>query len=210
MENTKTFAYVRVSSKEQNVNRQLDAIKDYCTQQNIKIGERDIFIDKTSGKNMDRQGYIALKQCLRNGDMLIIKELDRLGRNKEEVKKELNYFKENKIRVKILNIPTTLIDFQGQEWLFDMVNNILIEVLSAIAEEERNKIKQRQKEGIEALKRRNGGKGIGRPATKMPQNFKEEYQKWKNGEQTATATFTKLKLKKTTFYNLVKQIEKEG
>lgn len=202
----KTFAYVRVSTKEQKLDRQIDAIKNYCAKNNIKIEERDVFSDKISGKSMDRQGYIALKQCLREGDTLIIKELDRLGRNKEEVKKEVEFFKENKIRLKILNLPTTLSEFGvGQEWIFDMINNVLIEVLSAIAEEERNKIKQRQHEGIEALRKRNGGKGIGRPKKEIPPNFEEECAKWKNGEQTATYTQKKLNLTKTTFYNLVKE-----
>lgn len=206
MSNTKTFAYVRVSTKEQKLDRQLDAIMDYCKSNNVNIEERDIFLDKESGKNFERQGYIALKQCLRAGDTLIVKELDRLGRNKEQVKQELAYFKQKGIRIKVLNIPTTLIDFPtGQEWVLDMVNNILIEVLAAIAEEERIKTKQRQEEGIAALKKRNDGKGIGRPKIKKPENFYVVVEQWKRGEITATKSMQMLNLKRNTFYKFLKE-----
>lgn len=204
----KVFLYARVSSKEQNEDRQIIALKEYCNTNNINYDERDIFIDKISGKDFNRPQYNALKQCLRAGDTLIVKELDRLGRNKQQVKQELDYLKANEIRVKILNIPTTLVDLpEGQEWVFDMINNILVEVLGAIAEEERNKIRQRQSEGIAALKARNGGRGKGRPKILITEEFKKEYNNWKDGKQTATQTFYKLGLKKPTFYRLVKEYE---
>lgn len=198
----KVFAYIRVSSEDQSVDRQIDAIKDYCRTKELDIDERDIFKDKKSGKNFDREGYRALKQCLRQGDELIVKELDRLGRNKEETKGELDYFKKNNIRVRILNIPTTLIDLpEGQEWVFDMINNILVEVLAAIAEEERNKIKQRQKEGINSAKAR--GKHLGRPRAEFPKGWEEYYSRWKANEITAKKFMQDLKIKRTTFYKLV-------
>lgn len=206
----KTFLYCRVSTKDQNEDRQVIALRDYCSINKIEIEDRDIFIDKVSGKDFDRPKYQALKQCLRDGDTVIVKELDRLGRNKEGIKQELDYFKKNKIRVKILNIPTTLIDLpDGQEWVFDMINNILIEVLGAIAEEERNKIRQRQREGIDALKERNNGKGKGRPIIEYPDNFKEVYIRWKSKEITGVKAMELTGLKKNSFYNLIKRYEEE-
>ncbi len=141
------YGYARISDKKQNEARQIEALIDYG------VDEKYIKIDKASGKDFNRENYLLLKnEILRPGDTLVVKELDRLGRNKEQIKEELNYFKANKIRVKILNIPTTLMDLpEGQEWVFDMVNNILIEVLGAIAEEERIKTKQRQREGIDCM-----------------------------------------------------------
>ena len=129
---SKTYGYARVSSKEQHLDRQLDAL--------VKFGvpERDIITDKASGKDFDRPGYIALKtRILREGDTLVIKDLDRLGRNKQQIKEELEFYKQTGIRVKILNLPTTL----ENGWVLDMVNNILIEVLGTIAEQERLTIK---------------------------------------------------------------------
>ena len=141
------YGYMRVSTKAQNLNRQEDALLEFGVEKD------NIFADKESGKNFDREKYQEMKSILKRNDVLVIKELDRLGRNKEMVKEELEYFKSNGIRVKILNIPTTLIDFpEGQEWVMDMVNNILLEVMSSIAEEERRKIKTRQAEGIAAAK----------------------------------------------------------
>lgn len=141
------YGYMRVSTKAQNLNRQEDALLEFGVEKD------NIFADKESGKNFDREKYQEMKSILKRNDVLVIKELDRLGRNKEMIKEELRYFKDNGIRLKILNIPTTLIDIQeGQEWIIDMVNNILLEVMSSIAEEERKKIKERQAEGIAAAK----------------------------------------------------------
>ena len=148
MEN-RTFYYARVSSKEQNLDRQLNAFK------NIGAGDRDIISDKERGKNLDRQGYQALKNAmLREGDTLVITSLDRLSRSKKDIANELKYFKDNNIRLKVLDLPTTMTDVpQGQEWVIEMVNNILIEVLGTIAEQERATIHKRQAEGIESAKK---------------------------------------------------------
>ena len=123
---SRTYYYARVSSKEQNLDRQLAAFAS------LGATERDIITDKQSGKDTNRPGYQALKTTmLRSGDTLVIKSLDRLSRSKADIKAELQYFKDNNIRVKVLDLPTTLTDYpKGQEWVFDMVNNILIEVLS--------------------------------------------------------------------------------
>ena len=145
---SRTFYYARVSSKEQNLDRQLAAFAS------LGASERDIITDKESGKSLNRNGYTALKTAmLRSGDTLVIKSLDRLSRNKADIKNELQFFKDHGIRLKVLDLPTTMIEYpSGQEWVLDMVNNILIEVLSSIAQQERETIRQRQAEGIAAAK----------------------------------------------------------
>ena len=144
MSNSRTFYYARVSTKDQNLDRQIAAFEA------MGATDRDIITDKESGKDLDRKGYQALKNVLlRPGDTLVVKSLDRLSRNKYDIHNELRYFKENNIRVKVLDLPTTMMDLpEGQEWVFDMVNNILIEVLSTIAEQERETLRRRQAEGI--------------------------------------------------------------
>ena len=144
----KRYFYARVSSKEQNLDRQLEAARYY------KHEIDEVFADKQSGKNFEREQYQKMKAGLQRGDEVIIKELDRLGRNKDLVKEELQWFKDNGIIVRILDIPTTLIDFGTQEWVSDMVTNILVEVMGSIAEQERIKIQARQREGIELAKAR--------------------------------------------------------
>ena len=124
------YGYGRVSAKDQSLARQLAALKAYAPD----LDDDHIFTDKQSGKNFNRKQYIKLKSILLPGDEVLVEELDRLGRNKEEIKAELEWFKAHGVIVRVFDIPTTLIDFQGQDWVADMVNNILIEVLGAVAE----------------------------------------------------------------------------
>jgi DNA invertase Pin-like site-specific DNA recombinase len=197
------FGYVRVSSKDQNEERQVKALIDYCKE----LKSENIYIDKQSGKDFNRTSYQELKKRLREGDTLIIKELDRLGRNKEMIKEELKYFKDNKIRVKILNIPTTLVELpENNEWVFEMINNILVEVLAAIAEEERNKIRIRQAEGIAIAKAK--GKYKGRPQSQLPKDFEKLYKQWRDNGINATQFTKLLGLKsRTTLYKYIKRYE---
>lgn len=196
MEN-KQFGYARVSTLHQNTDRQVEALKDYG------ISERDIIIDKQSGKDFNRAGYLSLKESmLRSGDTLVVKELDRLGRNKQMIKEELEWFKSHNIRVKILNVPTSLIDVDGQDWVMDMVSNILIEVMSSIAEEERLKNHQRQSEGIKAAKEK--GIEFGRPKISKPANYEAVMQKVTSHELSAVEAMKLLRVKKTSFYKLKK------
>lgn len=195
----RTFYYARVSSSEQNLDRQLEAF--------VKLGadEREIITDKESGKNLDRPGYQALKTTmLRPGDTLVVKSLDRLSRNKADIKNELQFFKDNGIRLKVIDLPTTMMALpEGQEWVFEMVNNILIEVLGTIAEQERETIRRRQREGIAAAKSK--GKRLGRPATKKPANWDEVLALWRRGEISASEARRRLKMKKTVFYKVLKE-----
>lgn len=192
--NNKTYGYARVSTKEQNLDRQLIALSEQG------IDERDIVVDKESGNDFDRQGYQSLKSTmLRPGDTLVVKSLDRLSRNKHDIKNELEYFKERHIRLKVLDLPTTLMELpEDQAWVFDMVNNILIEVLGTIAEQERTTIKQRQAEGIAAA--RNRGVSFGRPRMPKPSNWDDVIADLRDGKITAMQAMTLTKTKRTTFY----------
>ena len=198
---SRTYYYARVSSKEQNLDRQIAAFKALGAQ------EREIITDKESGKDLDRTGYQALKNAiLRHGDTLVIKSLDRLSRNKADIKNELQFFKDNGIRLKVIDLPTTMMELpEGQDWVFEMVNNILIEVLGTIAEQERANIRQRQAEGIEAAKA--NGKKLGRPALTFPTNWNEAYTSWKAGEITAKTAMEQTGTKRTSFYKLVGMME---
>lgn len=213
MEDSRTFYYGRVSSKDQNLARQIEAFK--------ALGAKDeqIITDKQSGKDFNRDGYNALKGAmgLRKGDTLVVKELDRLGRNKDAIKQELEYWKEKGVRIKVCDIPTTLRDFpEGSEWIQDMVTNILIEVMSTIAEQERLKINRRQAEGLEAMPVINGkkvsvktGRPQGRPSAEFPKEWEAYYSEWKQGKITAKKCMDDMQLKRTTFYKLVKLHEEK-
>lgn len=202
------YAYIRVSTKDQNLDRQLAAVKEYRPE----LLEKNIYRDKQSGKNFERTAYLQLKEVVRSGDELIVKELDRLGRNKEEIQKELAWFKEHKIVVRILDVPTTLIDFQGQEWVFEMINNVLIEVMGAIAQQERNKILQRQMEGIAAMPVVDGkkvsvktGRPIGNPG-KPVVGFEKFLAKTKKGEISVTKSCRELGISRTQWYRLCREV----
>ena len=199
---SRTYYYARVSSKEQNLDRQIAAFKAMGAQ------EREIITDKESGKNLERTGYQALKNAiLRPGDTLVVKSLDRLSRNKRDIKNELQYFKNNRIRLKIIELPTTMMELpEGQEWVFEMVNNILIEVLGTIAERERETIHERQAEGIASAKAK--GKKLGRPALTFPANWDEVYSSWKAGQITAKEAMECTGTKRTSFYKLAGMMEK--
>ena len=155
----------RVSSKDQNLARQLAEAKKYG------VPEENIFCDKITGRKKDRPEYDRMKSLLQKGDEVYFKELDRIGRDKCLIKEELEWFRERGVLVRILDVPTTLMELPaGQEWVFEMVNNILIEVLGTIAEQEWKKTKQRREEGIAAMPVVDGkrvssktGKGFGRP-----------------------------------------------
>ena len=199
---SRTYYYARVSSKEQNLDRQLDVFAS------LGASEREIITDKESGKDLNRSGYTALKMAmLRSGDTLVIKSLDRLSRNKADIKNEWQYFKDHSIRLKVIDLPTTMMELpEGQAWVFDMVNNILIEVLGTIAEQERVTIHQRQQEGIRAAKAK--GKHLGRPGLVIPENWQEVYSAWKSGAITAKTAMEQTELKRTSFYKLVKEMER--
>ena len=191
----KEFGYARVSTAHQREDRQVQALLDYG------IEERNIVVDKESGKDFNRLGYLSLKEkWLRQGDTLVVKELDRLGRNKAKIREELEWFRAEGIRVKILNVPTTLLDCEGQDWVLDMVSNILIEVMASVAEEERVKIHRRQEEGIAVAKAK--GVVFGRPSIAKPANYEAVMALVDSDQMKAVDAMRELGVKKTTFYKL--------
>lgn len=204
MSNIEIFGYARVSSKDQKLNRQIDELKKYVK------NEENILFDEQSGKDLERPGYKTLCLRLRKDDILYITELDRLGRNKNDIKEALTYFKKKGVIIRILDIPTTLMDFKGfgnmQKTIMDMVNSILIEVLSTQAQQEREKIRKRQAEGIQAARLR--GKHLGRPKMDFPKDWYKFYSEWKAGERTAVSVFKYFGMSKNTFYRMVKNYEK--
>jgi DNA invertase Pin-like site-specific DNA recombinase len=200
------YFYARVSSKDQNLARQLDVAKTY------KHIDK-VFCDKQSGKNFERKEYISLKETVVSGDEVIIKELDRLGRNKEGIKEEIKWFKEQGVILRILDVPTTLIDFNGQDWIGEMVNNILIEVMGAMAQQEREKTEKRREEGIAAMPIVNGkrissktGREYGRPAKHVDDSFEKFLKKQKDGELSVVECCEQLGISRATWYNKLKEV----
>ncbi len=207
---SKRYFYGRVSAKDQNLARQIESAKQY---KNIDR----VFKDKQSGKDFDRADYQRMKEILEPGDEVVVHALDRLGRNKDGIKEELAWFKEHSIIVRILNVPTTLIEYpEGQEWLMEMVNNILIEVLGAFAEQERENIRKRQAEGIAAMpvdekgrkistKPGKEGKTYGRNE-KRPENFEEVLRRQRAGEITLKEALAIVKIGRTRWYQLAREV----
>lgn len=201
------YFYGRVSSKDQNPARQLEAANSY---RNVD----EIFIDKQSGKNFNRPEYERLKATVVKGDEVIVKELDRLGRNKDGVKAELEWFKEHGVLVRILDIPTTLMVFpEGQSWVLEMVNNVLIEVMGSIAEQEREKILKRQEEGIAAMpvvdgKKYSTKKGCtyGRKPVDLGSDFEKILKKQKDGHLTVNECCEALGISRSTWYAKAKEL----
>jgi DNA invertase Pin-like site-specific DNA recombinase len=198
------YFLARVSSKEQNLARQLKIARD-----RFDIPDENVFCDKMTGSSFDRPQYKRLKETVKAGDEVIVKEFDRFGRDKDEMKRELQWFKEKGVIVRILDIPTTLIDFQDQTWVLEMVNNILIEVLGAVAEQERKKTKQRQAEGIAAMPIVDGkrvsartGRSFGRQEKQVDeQQFESLLEQQQKGEITVKECCKQLGIGKSTWYD---------
>ena len=194
------YGYCRVSTKEQNEARQVEALLKYG------VKEENIFVDRKSGKDFKREQYQLLKQILKRtkNNLLVIKSIDRLGRNYKEIQeewKELMKYTD----IKILDMPlldTTL----NKDLLGTFINDLVLEVLSFCAENERKNIRERQAQGIAIAKKQGKYKG-GKKRINIPSNFEEEYKKWKLGQQTAKITMEHCFFKRTTFYAMVKEFE---
>jgi len=202
MDNSREYGYVRVSSKQQHTDRQIQALIEKG------VDERFIFIDKQSGKDFNREQYQILKNALRNGDTLYIKSLDRLGRNYSQMKTEFASLVELGVNIVILDMP--LIDTREKDDLMKrFLNDIVIQVLSFVAESERSFSKERQFEGIKCAKAR--GVKFGRPRIDYPENWNSVIKRWENKEISGVQAQRELGLKHNTFYNLYrKQKEKEN
>ena len=194
----RVYGYARVSSAEQHLDRQITALSEYG------IEDRHIITDKMSGKDFSRPGYQTLKnQLLRSGDVLVIKEFDRLGRDYEGIKVEWQDLRQMGIDIVVLDTPLlSTADKSDLEKV--LIANIVFELVAYLGMKERIKNKTRQAEGIVEAKK-NGVK-FGRPRLEVPAGFEEEIEKWQAGEQTATETMEILGLKRTSFYKLVKEV----
>ncbi len=198
------YFYGRVSTKEQHYERQLTTAKTYYPE----LSEDNIFIDKVSGKTYERPEYGVLKRILRGGDELIIAELDRLGRTKAGVKSELDWLKAKGVRIRCLDIPTTLQDIEGQDWVLELINNILIEVYSSIAQQELERKEYRQRAGIEEAKKRGVYKGR-KPIEVDMSKLADIYPRWKSGQLKTKEVMELLSVKPNTFYRLIQRFEQE-
>lgn len=185
------YGYARVSSKDQNEARQLDAFEK------AKIPKNCIFVDKQSGKNFDRPSYKRLYRKLREGDVIYIKSIDRLGRNYEEIIEQWKLITKTK-KADIVVIDMPLLDTRrGKDLLGTFLADIVLQVLSFVAENERQNIKQRQMEGIKAAKDR--GVKFGRPSEELPENFLEIVQKWRSKELTGIEASRRCNMPNSSF-----------
>ncbi|ANU10870.1 DNA recombinase [Planococcus antarcticus DSM 14505] len=195
------FGYIRVSSKDQNEGRQLEAMRK------MGINERDIYLDKQSGKNFERANYQLLKRVIRKSDILYIHSLDRFGRNKEEILEEWNDLTKI-LEADIIVMDMPLLDTtQYKDSMGTFIADLVLQILSWMAEEERGRIRKRQREGID-LALQNGIQ-FGRTPVLVSEEFKEIYRKWKAKELTAVQAMQEAGFKKTSFYKLVKALEEE-
>ena len=207
-----TYAYERVSSKDQNLERQETAIRNFRP----NISNANIFKDKVTGKTFDREHYNEMKIILEHlskvnatNDLIevVFEEMDRLGRDKESIKKELQWYKDRGIYIRILELPSTLVDIDSNnKWVMDMVTNILIEVYATMAQQELEKRAKRQTEGIiEAQKK---GIKFGRQPIQLNESeFMTVYNSWKAAEINARQAMNILGIKPNTFYRRVKEYE---
>ena len=207
------YAYHRISTKEQHTDRGIYEIEQYCKTADITL-TGDIFCDKQTGKNFNRPEYAFIRNRIQSGDTFIITEMDRLGRNKAEILNELHFFKDNGVYVVILEVPTTQQDFSKMEntvarLIMETINNMLIEVYAVFAQVEIEKKEKRQREGIEAKKRRGDWDNYGRPRVLDFSVFRVEYEKVLRGEIKPSEFQRLFNLTSSTYYRYVKQYQKQ-
>lgn len=197
------YGYARVSATDQNLDRQLQQLKEYVTD------DRYIIMDKASGKNFDRRGYNTLvgtadtAPLLHEGDLLVVVSLDRLGRNYTEIKGQWEHITQKlKADIKVLDMP--LLDTTAANGTLDgrFIADLVLQILSYTAEKERENIRKRQRQGIDIAKAQ--GKHLGRPQAEYPAEWERIYNQWQGGNITATKAMELLDMKRTTFYKLAK------
>ena len=193
----KVYGYVRVSTREQNEERQLLAMKE------AEVPAGNIFTDKQSGKDFERPMYKRLLRKLKTEDLLYVKSIDRLGRNYEEILEQWRILtKEKRIDIVVIDMP--LLDTRrGKDLMGTFLSDIVLQVLSFVAENERKNIRQRQKEGREAAKIR--GVQFGRPEHPLPPNFRRVYDRWAMGEIAGTEAAELCGMSVTSFYRRAKK-----
>ena len=192
------YGYIRVSSFDQNEDRQMIAM------QKARIPRKNIYLDKQSGKDFDRPMYKKMVRRLKYEDVVYIKSIDRLGRNYNEVVEQWQYLTRVK-KVDIVVIEMPLLDTRkGKDLMGTFLSDLVLQILSFVAENERENIRSRQREGIEAAK----AKGIkfGRPSVPLPENFMDIYERWKNKEITASKAAEESGFSRTKFYNTIRKL----
>jgi len=207
------YGYHRTSTIEQHLDRGITSIREYCEKNNLILDE--MFCDQQTGKNFDRPDYQVLKRIAKKrDDIIIVSELDRLGRNKEDVLKELQHYKSLGVRIMILEIPTTLIDYSTLDdsmanMIMETINNMLIEMYATFAHAEMLKRELRQRQGIQAMKDRGDWDKYGRPAAMDYKKFSKEYRSVIDGEEKPFDCMRRLNMKKPTFYQYAKRYRLE-
>lgn len=205
------YGYHRVSTKEQKEDRGVVGIEEFCKQKNLKLEK--VFVDKMTGKSMERPRYTVLKEdVLRQGDTLILYELDRLARSKKAIIHELRYFEDKGIRVMFLDIPTSTIQLPDEtdsmnRLIVETINKVIIEIYAMQAETEMQRKEKRQREGIEAKRARGDWDDYGRQRVMSLKDFEKHYKKVRNGEIGSFELMRKLGMKKSTFYKYVSELK---
>ncbi|MDO4274123.1 MAG: recombinase family protein [Eubacteriales bacterium] len=198
------YGYHRTSTKEQHLDRGLQEIKAYCEEHQLAL--TNIFTDQQTGKNFNRPRYTVLTEdVLRAGDTLIVTELDRLGRNKRDTMRQIQKFRDMDVRLMVLELPTTLMDFSKMDnalakLMLETINNMMLELYASMAEAEMEKKEKRQKEGIEAKKQRGEWEDYGRPHAMDQETFSQAFERVIRGELTPTELRRELSLSSATFY----------
>lgn len=194
---TKVYGYIRVSTQEQNIERQMIALLD------TGIERKDVYIDRQSGRDFKRPAYARLLQRIRTGDLIVIKSIDRLGRNYQEIMEQWRIItKEKKVDIRILDMP--LLDTtRTKDLLGTFISDAVLQLLSFVAENERDNIRQRQAEGIAAAKAR--GIRFGKPRIPVPDNFPELYRQWIVDDITTEEFAAFCKMGRSTLYKRIQE-----
>jgi DNA invertase Pin-like site-specific DNA recombinase len=197
-----TFGYIRVSTREQNEDRQLIALREAA------VPEQNIYMDKQSGKDFNRPQYKKLLRKLKKDDQLYIKSIDRLGRNYVEIQEQWRLLTKDKgVDIIVLDMP--LLDTrQGKDLIGTFISDIVLQLLSFVAENERTNINQRQAEGIAAAKAR--GVRFGRPPRPLPENFSEVHRAWREKKLTLKQAAQAVGMPEGTFYGKARKLEAEN
>lgn len=199
---SKTYGYIRVSSTDQNEDRQLIAMAQ------LSVPKRNLYIDKQSGKDFNRPQYRRMVRKLRPGDLLYVLSIDRLGRNYEEIQKEWRHLtKELGIDICVIDMP--LLDTrQGKDLMGTFIADLVLQILSFVAQSERENIKKRQAEGIAAAKAR--GVKFGRPPHPLPDNFHQIHRDWRNKKKTLQQAARACEMPEGTFYAKARKLEERN
>lgn len=196
----KKYGYVRVSSKDQNLNRQLDAFSE------LGIRSKYIYIDKMSGKDFKRPNYKAMVSKVKAGDTVVIMSIDRLGRNYDEILEQWRMLtKEKHVDIEVIDMPLLNTNYEREGLTGVFISDLVLQILAYVAETERSFIKQRQAEGIAAAKARGVKFGISK--AELPEEFAEYFNLWKQGEITIRQAANELGISASTFYRRCKDMQ---